>query len=153
MSKFNNKLILALCLLSLASIFILFEIKFHVENVKRELMEVNRQLIEEEEALHVLQAEWSHLNQPARLAALAAKYLNLDENSNDNLLVVENSDVKLKEILEVAILAEDDQLLHAISKNASKPQLQLIGGKKWRFKNDKFLALKSNKVMNVSVRK
>ena len=55
----------------------LFQLKYAVQAREDELAQLNRDLIASEQAVHVLRAEWSYLNRPARLAGLAARYLEL----------------------------------------------------------------------------
>jgi cell division protein FtsL len=56
---------------------VLFSIKYQVQDLKDELSEVNRQIVAEQRALHILHAEWSHLTDPERLMTLSSKYLDL----------------------------------------------------------------------------
>ena len=56
---------------------VLFSIKYEVQDLKDELSEVNRQIVAEQRALHILHAEWSHLTDPERLMTLSRKHLNL----------------------------------------------------------------------------
>ena len=60
-----------------AMAFGLFQLKCAVQAREDELTRLNRALIASEEAIHVLHAEWSYLNRPERLAALAARHLDL----------------------------------------------------------------------------
>ena len=53
----------------------LFVVKYQVQDLEGELVEYNRALTEDRQAIHVLKAEWSYLNQPARLRNLAERYL------------------------------------------------------------------------------
>lgn len=53
----------------------LFVVKYRVQDLDEELLSLNRQYAETQESIHVLKSEWSHLNQPSRLRALAGKYL------------------------------------------------------------------------------
>ncbi len=55
----------------------LFVVKYQVQDLEGELVEYNRALTEDRQAIHVLKAEWSYLNQPARLRNLAERYLGL----------------------------------------------------------------------------
>ncbi len=57
--------------------FGLFQLKYAVQDREDELARLNRDLIASEESIHVLHAEWSYLNRPERLAALAEKHLDL----------------------------------------------------------------------------
>jgi hypothetical protein len=60
------------------SIFGLFQVKFYVQDLSKDIIELGRQLKQEKESLHILKAEWTYLNQPERLRQLAGKYLQLD---------------------------------------------------------------------------
>jgi cell division protein FtsL len=60
------------------SVFGLFQIKYKVLDLRKDLSEINRQLEQEKEAIHVLKAEWAYLNQPDRLKRLASKHLKLE---------------------------------------------------------------------------
>lgn len=55
----------------------LFVVKYQVQDLEGELVQYNRTLTEDRQAIHVLKAEWSYLNQPARLRNLAERYLGL----------------------------------------------------------------------------
>ncbi len=55
----------------------LFQLKYAVQAREDELARLNRDLIASEQAVHVLNAEWSYLNRPDRIAELAARYLDL----------------------------------------------------------------------------
>jgi len=55
----------------------LFHLKFRVQTLEAEFVALNRKLLASQEAVHVLAAEWSYLNRPARLARLTRKYLRL----------------------------------------------------------------------------
>lgn len=57
--------------------FGLFQIKYRVQDLRKDLTEINRQLEQERDAIHVLKAEWSYLNQPDRLRNLAQRHLQL----------------------------------------------------------------------------
>ena len=54
---------------------------------ERELLALNAEVVKEREAIRVLRAEWSYLNQPERLQALARKHLALAP-TNPNQIVV-----------------------------------------------------------------
>jgi len=63
----------------------LFALKYQVRDLEAELTSINRQIIADREAIHVLNAEWSHLNDPERLAALAGRYLQLQPVTADRI--------------------------------------------------------------------
>lgn len=60
------------------SIFGLFQVKYKVYNLKRDLMEINRQLAADKDSIRVLKAEWAYLNKPERIQQLSGKYLQMD---------------------------------------------------------------------------
>ncbi len=55
----------------------LFSVKYQVQDLEKELTQLNRATIEDREAIHVLKAEWSHLNNSARLRILAGRHLGM----------------------------------------------------------------------------
>lgn len=59
-----------------ASAFGLFHIKHKVQSLKKDLLEVNREIMEDKEAIHVLEAEWTYLTRPDRIEKLAELHLN-----------------------------------------------------------------------------
>ncbi len=79
---------IALTLLA-CCIFGLFQVKFKVQNLDREMNELKQQLAHEKETIHVLKAEWAYLNQPERLQRLAEKFLDLNEIKHDQLMLAQ----------------------------------------------------------------
>lgn len=55
----------------------LFNVSYDVSALEDRLTVLNRKIVADQEALHVLRAEWSFLNQPARLEELSQRYLDL----------------------------------------------------------------------------
>ena len=55
----------------------LFQVKYNVQSKERELREVHRQIEANYNAIHVLEAEWSYLNDPLRLADLTRRHTGL----------------------------------------------------------------------------
>lgn len=55
----------------------LFVVKYQVQDMEDQLTGLNRSITEDKQAIHVLKAEWSHLNDPVRLKDLARRYLGL----------------------------------------------------------------------------
>lgn len=52
--------------------------KNQVQNLEKELVSINRDIQDDIKTIHVLKAEWSHLNSPARLRKLALKHISLN---------------------------------------------------------------------------
>ncbi len=55
----------------------LFQVKYAVQAKERELRKVNRQIAADRDAMRVLEAEWSYLNDPVRLADLTRRHTDL----------------------------------------------------------------------------
>ena len=55
----------------------LFHVKYEVQRLEEELGLEHRSILERQEAIHILKAEWSYLNRPARLSDLAKRHLGL----------------------------------------------------------------------------
>lgn len=63
--------------------------KQRVQAVEEALVRANHRLVKDQEALHVLKAEWTYLNRPGRLSRLAHKYLELQPVKPDQLVTME----------------------------------------------------------------
>ena len=68
--------ILALLLAGALSL-VLFSVKYQVQDLEEEIGQLNRSIIADQQAIHVLKAEWSHLNDPVRLRDLSVRHLGL----------------------------------------------------------------------------
>jgi cell division protein FtsL len=64
-------------LMSVCVAVALFQLKHKVNEQERELARVHSKIYTTQEAMHILQAEWSYLNEPGRLQMLAEKHLKL----------------------------------------------------------------------------
>lgn len=53
------------------------EFKYDVQALERELTQLDAKILRHQEAIHVLNAEWAYLNEPARLERLSRSYLDL----------------------------------------------------------------------------
>lgn len=56
----------------------LFQLKYEVRGLEENLRDLDGQLAADDEAVQVLKAEWSFLNRPDRLQALAETHLDLE---------------------------------------------------------------------------
>lgn len=56
----------------------MFVLKNQVQNLESELNRINVSIQEDVKSIHVLKAEWSHLNSPQRLRTLASKHISLN---------------------------------------------------------------------------
>ena len=69
-------------LLAVSTGLALFVVKYQVQDLEDTLTEINREIASKQQAIHVLKAEWSHLNEPNRLRLLAARHLDLGPLEN-----------------------------------------------------------------------
>jgi len=58
-----------------AASFALFNVTFKVEKLEADLGELNRQILADQQSIHVLKAEWSYLDRPERLETLIEDHL------------------------------------------------------------------------------
>lgn len=64
-------------LAAVALCVVLFTIKQRMQGMEEEMTALNRDIFANEQSIHVLKAEWSHLNDPRRLRELASQHLGL----------------------------------------------------------------------------
>jgi len=55
-----------------------YQLKYEVQHLEDRLARVNREILNDQESIQILKAEWSYLNQPARLADMAKRFLALE---------------------------------------------------------------------------
>lgn len=65
----------------------LFRLTYEVQTLEGDLSRLQRSITAEREAIHVLKAEWSYLNEPSRLEALAKKHLALRATQDSRIRV------------------------------------------------------------------
>jgi cell division protein FtsL len=73
-----------------ATALILFQIKQEVRDLEQEIAATRAEILRDQEAVHVLEAEWSYLNSPARLAALAERHLQMAPLEADRIIAFED---------------------------------------------------------------
>ncbi len=56
---------------------VLFSVKYQVQDLEGERISLINQIRNEKQSIHVLNAEWSYLNDPSRLGEMSARYLDL----------------------------------------------------------------------------
>jgi cell division protein FtsL len=68
----------------------LFSVKYKVQDMEKELTQLNRATIDARDAIRVLKAEWSHLNNSARLRLLAGRHLGMKPLTPDQMGTLED---------------------------------------------------------------
>jgi cell division protein FtsL len=59
-------------------LFILFATKYHVQEMENRLDEINASIIQEQENIHILKAEWAYLTKPENLEKMNKQHLGLE---------------------------------------------------------------------------
>lgn len=95
--------------LAIAAGFGLFQVSYRVAALEEELNKVNRQIVEERERLHALQADWSYLTNPSRLADLARRHLPLQPLAAEQMIRIEDLPLRL-----APLVAEGDGFQQAL---------------------------------------
>lgn len=58
--------------------FGMFVMKNQVQSLEKELNRINNNIQDDIKSIHILKAEWSHLNSPSRLKQLVEKHISLN---------------------------------------------------------------------------
>ena len=74
--------------LSLFVGFVLFKVKYEVVAIEQKLAQSLQSIKQEEENIHILKAEWSHLNDPNRLKKLAATFLDIRPMKTEQIAAI-----------------------------------------------------------------
>lgn len=70
--------------------FVLFAVKQDVRIMEQRLVALHRDVLDHQEALHILNSEWSYLNRPDRIATLAERHLGLAPLTGQQIIRVED---------------------------------------------------------------
>lgn len=85
--------------------FMLYRVKYEVQALKAQIVQVTLEMEQERELLHVEAAEWSYLNRPDNLQKMADKYLG-------------GKNVTVEQVAEVTALAFPKQSVASADVNA-----------------------------------
>ncbi len=80
--------VLGLVVAAIAALF-LFAVKQEVRRMEDDLRAAHRDILDQQEAIHVLETEWSYLNHPARLSDLAKRHLGMQPISAARIVSLE----------------------------------------------------------------
>ncbi len=73
----------------------LFQITNQVQGLERNLKGEYRAILESQEAIHALEAEWSYLNRPERIADLAVRHLKMGPLSAEQIVPLADMALRL----------------------------------------------------------
>lgn len=76
--------------LTVSLAFVLYNVKYDAQIYVKQIKSLKTELRQELETIHILRAEWSHLNQPDRLSGLANRYTKLVPLSASQIVTVNN---------------------------------------------------------------
>lgn len=104
---------------------VFFQVSQKIHDRRETIAAVNRKIVEEEESIRLLQAEWSYLNQPDRLESLSRKYLGLSPLKGSQFVALEEITERgagpLPEALAKAAAAAQEAV-HGSSKQKHEPK-------------------------------
>lgn len=63
-----------------------FVMKNYVADLEKELLQINQKINDDVKSIHILKAEWSHLNNPERLRNLASKHIALEQVKPEQII-------------------------------------------------------------------
>jgi cell division protein FtsL len=114
--------------------FGLFKVKYEVQSLEEDLGKINRQIATDQDAIHVLKAEWSYLTQPVRIGDMAGRHLALQPVTaaqmgsfdqlplkSDRPAETEGGDVKIEAVLKAMQVASKSTQAHPTNIAAVKP--------------------------------
>ena len=81
-----------------------FNISQETQLLESELLELRREILREQESIHVARAEWSYLTRPARVAELARRHLDYRPLAAERF--IQSSDLRPRDDLMLADYGE-----------------------------------------------
>ncbi len=69
----------------------LFQLKYEVMNLEQDHRRIRKTIRETDESIHVLRAEWAHLNDPKRLQNLCERYLSIAPIQGSQLISLQQA--------------------------------------------------------------
>lgn len=81
--------------LTSAASAVLYQTSYRVQGMEEKLAGVHRSILAEQDAIQVLKAEWSFLNEPARLEKLARHHLPLQSTAGEQVTALDAGPTRL----------------------------------------------------------
>ncbi|MBN8542647.1 MAG: hypothetical protein J0M34_00090 [Alphaproteobacteria bacterium] len=94
--------------------FGLYLVKYTVQDMQKEVNRLAAELKQEEESLHLLNAEWAYLNRPERLRAMAEKHLTLAPFDTRKMTNIQALPVRIQEQETIPSVRERSQLFQPV---------------------------------------
>lgn len=66
----------------------MYILKYEVKKLETELANLNNNIHKDQEAIHVLKAEWSHLNNPERIKKLSERFIKLEPITPEQIVTI-----------------------------------------------------------------
>ena len=85
----------------------LFMVKYEVQDREEKLAALHREILANQEAVHVLEAEWSYLNRPSNLEAMVRRHLDLVPLDTSRLGQIEQLPIRLPALDEAGTMTAD----------------------------------------------
>ena len=95
-----------------------------VQGQERELAGLKSAVVTEREAMRVLKAEWSYLNQPERLQTLAREHLPLAPTGASQIVVLASLPLRASSGVPSSPVVEASQLPSRVVPNAPRPRFK-----------------------------
>jgi len=70
--------------------FAIYQVKFEVQQLEASRRTLEKEIKAEKDAIRVLRAEWSHLNEPSRIESLSDRHLGLKPVDQQQMLAIED---------------------------------------------------------------
>ncbi len=106
---------------------ILFRVKYEVVFLEQQQNQIRKSIIESEESIHVLKAEWAHLNDPKILQVLTQKYLDLSPIQGSQMISLKDvtaAVVPTPTIQQPSLDSKKPSLDNIMSQLASEPNVR-----------------------------
>ncbi|TQV70838.1 cell division protein FtsL [Denitrobaculum tricleocarpae] len=117
-----NKLALCAWLAACAlSIWFAFHIKYKVQELETELGIARAEMQQDSEAIRVLEAEWSFLNQPSHLADLSERHLDFAPLLAEQVVHLDDLPVRESQVSDSQDSEGLEDIIEEILRNAPEP--------------------------------
>ena len=103
------------------AMLIAFQISDEVKGLEQQLKKVQHDILRDQEAIHVLEAEWSYLNRPAQIADLAGRHLDLGPLAAQQFVRLEDLPLRPDGLAQEGSTTGPDQAPATLVGGRSKP--------------------------------